>query len=122
MPASGEICVRTRPSRLAPIWKSPGSGPSNALVSTASTWAIGAAAYADQDALGVVEDFARQRQFMRLEPDEGAKTDALHAAAHADFPGGDGGGEGDVHAASHNRMRLLPESATTRVSPQALTL
>ncbi len=71
-----------------------------------------------QYAVGVVEHFAREPVCAGKPPHRRAKADALHAAAHADLDRRHfRDGAVQVHgAASHNRTRLLPESATTSVA------
>ena len=76
-------------------------------------------------ALRIIQYFARKPQLLGETPNRRPETHALHAASHANLdtdrllPRFGVGMQ--VHAVSHRRTRLLPESATTRVLSRAAT-
>ncbi len=79
---------------------------------------------ADQHARRVIDHFAAQMQVARDVPDGLPQADALHPALDPDLQGYGlvraALGLGGHRAASQSITRLLPESATMSVSPQAV--
>src|ERR1700719_2347791 len=80
-------------------------------------------ANADEDAIRIVQYFARKTKFPRVAPDRRAKSDALYPSPNADLDCNDllrcGAARVQIHrTTSHRGTPLLPKPVMTKVSPQ----